>query len=582
MDPARLDPAQRSRDLERARLETFDLVVIGGGVVGAGAALDAASRGLSVALIEQRDWASGTSSRSSKLIHGGLRYLEQLDFGLVREALSEQTLLLERLSPHLVKPVPFLYPLTRRLWERIYIGAGTLLYDVLAGRRALPRHRHLTRRGVLRHFPGLRADRLIGGIQYYDAQVDDARHTMTLVRTARMHGAATLSSVRAEGFLLSGARVAGVEARCLESGAALEIRGRQVVNATGVWTDLVQKQAGRGRIHVRASKGIHLVVPRDRLHGDAGLILRTEKSVLFVIPWDSHWIVGTTDTDWNLDLAHPAASRTDIDYLLDRVNAVLAQPLRHEDIEGVYAGLRPLLQGESDATSQLSREHAVSQSVSGLITVAGGKYTTYRVMAKDVVDVAARGLDQKVPASCTHETPLVGAAGYRAHWNRRDVLAEETGLHVHVIERLLDRYGTRIHELLESIRDRPELGEPIVGAPSYLAAEIRYAASHEGALHLDDVLTRRTRISIETFDRGVIAALPAARLMAEVLGWDEATREREISHYEARVQAERESQEQSDDQAADAARIGAPDVRRSDVDSERADVISLDAARRAD
>ena len=582
MDPARLDPAQRSRDLERVQRETFDLVVIGGGVVGAGTALDAASRGLSVALIEQRDWASGTSSRSSKLIHGGLRYLEQLDFGLVREALTEQTLLLERLSPHLVKPVPFLYPLTRRLWERIYIGAGTLLYDTLAGRRALPRHRHLTRRGVLRRFPGLRGDRLVGGIQYYDAQVDDARHTMTLVRTARMHGAATLSSVRAKGFLMSGARVAGVEARDLETGATLEIRGRQVVNATGVWTDIVQKQAGRGRIHVRASKGIHLVVPRDRIHGDAGLILRTEKSVLFVIPWDSHWIVGTTDTDWNLDLAHPAASRSDIDYLLDRVNAVLAQPLRHEDIEGVYAGLRPLLQGESDATSQLSREHAVSQSVSGLITVAGGKYTTYRVMAKDVVDVAARGLEQKVPASCSHETPLVGAAGYRAHWNRREALAEETGLHVHVIERLLDRYGTRIHELLDSIRECPALAEPLDGAPTYLAAEIRYAASHEGALHLDDVLTRRTRISIETFDRGVIAALPAARLMAEVLDWDDATRDREIAHYEARVQAERESQEQSDDQAADAARIGAPDVRRGDVDAERAPVIPLDAARRAD
>ncbi len=305
MDPARLTPAQRRADLERVARETFDVVVIGGGVVGAGTALDAASRGLSVALIEQRDWASGTSSRSSKLIHGGLRYLEQLDFGLVREALREQTLLLDRLCPHLVKPVPFLFPLAHRVWERLYIGAGTLLYDLLAGRRALPRHRHLSRRGVLRRFPGLRTDRLIGGIQYWDAQVDDARHTMTLVRTAHAHGAATLSSVRAEGFLTSGTRVSGVRARCLETGRELEIAGRQVVNATGVWTDSVQKHAGRGRIHVRASKGIHLVVPRDRIHGDAGLILRTEKSVLFVIPWGAHWIVGTTDTDWDLDLAHP-------------------------------------------------------------------------------------------------------------------------------------------------------------------------------------------------------------------------------------------------------------------------------------
>lgn len=579
MDPARLDPNQRSTDLARVQNETFDLVVIGGGVVGAGTALDAATRGLSVALIEQRDWAAGTSSRSSKLIHGGLRYLEQFDFGLVREALTEQTLLLERLCPHLVRPVPFLYPLSHRVWERFYIGAGTLLYDVLAGARALPRHRHLTRRGMLRRFPGLRGDRMIGGIQYWDAQVDDARHTLTLVRSARVHGAATLSSVRAEDFRMSGARVSGVRARCLETGQSLEIKGRQVVNSTGVWTDSVQEHAGRGRIHVRASKGIHLVVPRDRIHGDAGLILRTEKSVLFVIPWDNHWIVGTTDTDWNLDLAHPAASRSDIDYLLERVNAVLAQPLRHEDIEGVYAGLRPLLQGESDATSQLSREHAVSQSVSGLITVAGGKYTTYRVMAKDVVDVAARGLEQKVPESCTEEIPLVGAAGYRAHWNRRETLADETGLHVNDIEHLLNRYGSRTHELLELIRERPELGQPIEGAPTYLAAEIYYAASHEGALHLDDVLTRRTRISIETFDRGVVAARPTARLMAEILDWDEATLAGEIEHYEARVHAERESQTQPDDRTADAARMGAPDVRLQGHSADRAPVVNLEARR---
>ena len=582
MDPARLDPTQRCADLERIQSQTFDLVVIGGGVVGAGTALDAASRGLSVALIEQRDWASGTSSRSSKLIHGGLRYLEKLDFRLVREALSEQTLMLERLCPHLVRPVPFLFPLAHRFWERLYIGAGTFLYDVLAGRRALPRHRHLTRQGVLARFPGLRSDRMVGGIQYWDAQVDDARHTLALVRTARVHGALTLSSVRAEGFCMSGARVSGVSARCLETGQLFEISGRQVVNATGVWTDSVQRHAGRGRVHVRASKGIHLVVPRDRIHGDAGLILRTEKSVLFVIPWESHWIIGTTDTDWNLDLAHPAASRRDIDYLLNRVNAVLAQPLRHEDIEGVYAGLRPLLQGESAATSQLSREHAVSQSVSGLITVAGGKYTTYRVMAKDVVDIAARGLEQKVPECCTESIPLVGATGYLGHWNRREAIALASGLHVNVIEHLLSRYGSRIHELLELIRETPALGAPLEGAPTYLAAEIHYAASHEGALHLDDVLTRRTRISIETFDRGVVAARPTARLMAEILGWDEATLAGEIEHYDARVGAERESQTQPDDQTADAARLGAPDVRLLGARPERSPVVSLEERRARD
>jgi glycerol-3-phosphate dehydrogenase len=301
-----------------------------------------------------------------------------------------------------------------------------------------------------------------------------------------------------------------------------------------------------------------------------------------VIPWESHWIIGTTDTDWNLDLAHPAASRSDIDYLLERVNAVLAQPLRHEDIEGVYAGLRPLLSGESDATSQLSREHAVSQSVSGLITVAGGKYTTYRVMAKDVVDVIAHGLDQKVPECCTEDVPLLGADGYRAHWNRRDELADQSGLHVETIEHLLGRYGACIYDLLQLIEEDPKLAEPLEGAPTYLAAEVAYAASHEGALHLDDILTRRTRISIETFDRGVAAAAPTAAWVADILGWDEDDVAREIWHYESRVKAERQSQTQPDDQTADAARLGAPDVRRLGKPADPSEVVQLDAHRKAD
>ncbi len=514
-----------------------------------------------MALLEQRDWAAGTSSRSSKLIHGGLRYLEHLELGLVREALREQTLMLDRLCPHLVRPVPFLYPLRTPVVERLYVGAGILLYDTLAGRRALPRHRHLSRRAALRRFPGLAPDALCGAILYYDAQVDDARHTLTLVRTAACFGALPLSSVRVVGLEKSGGRIRGLRARCLETGAELEVRARRVINATGVWTDRVQGMAGRGRIRVRASKGIHLVVPRDRIPGESGLILRTERSVLFVIPWDGHWILGTTDTDWNLDLAHPAASARDIDYLLERVNRVLADPISRDDIVGVYAGLRPLLSGESEDTSKLSREHAVSESVSGLITVAGGKYTTYRVMARDAVDAAARGLGRPVPASCTHRIPLLGGAGYPGLWPRRAGLAREAGLPPEQVERLLRRYGTRIREILELIRERPELAEPLPGGGGVLRAEIVHAAASEGALHLDDVLTRRTRISIETADRGTAAAPEVARLVAEVLGWDAATREREIAHYEARVRAERESNRMPDDRTADAARLGAPDVR---------------------
>lgn len=561
MRPVALDPTFRSGALQRMRETTHDVLVIGGGVTGAGIALDAATRGLSTALVEQRDLSSGTSSRSSKLLHGGLRYLEQYDFGLVREALRERDLHLTTLAPHLARPVSFLFPLTGAAWERAYIGAGIALYDTLGGARNMPAHRHLTRTGALRLVPALRADALRGAIRYYDAQIDDARHTMEIARTAASYGAAVATSTKVTGFLREGERVIGAHVRDLETGEDLTVRAHQVINATGVWTDDLQELVGRGRISVRASKGVHLVVPRDRIIADSGLILRTASSVLFVIPWGRHWIIGTTDTEWDLDLAHPAASRSDIDYLLDQVNRVLRHPLTLEDVEGVYAGLRPLLSGESDATSTLSREHAVATTAPGLVTIAGGKYTTYRVMAEDAVDMAARSLPGRVPDSVTDRTPLLGAIGYFALRNRRHELAAASGLHVVRIEHLLGRYGSLTEELLAMVAEDPDLGEPITGAEDHLRVEAVYAASHEGALHLDDVLTRRTRISIETFDRGVGAAAEVAALMAPVLGWDEAHTAREVEHYEARVAAERESQLQMDDLSADAARLGAPDVR---------------------
>ncbi|MBS3942290.1 MAG: glycerol-3-phosphate dehydrogenase [Actinobacteria bacterium] len=561
MEPAALSPARRRADLDRLRSQTFDLVVIGGGVTGAGIALDAATRGLSVALVEQRDLAAGTSSRSSKLIHGGLRYLEQFNFGLVREALRERSLLLADLAPHLVRPVSFLYPLRHGFPERVYVAAGVTLYDTLGGARHLPGHEHLTRRQAMRLVPALRGDALTGAVRYWDAQVDDARHTMELARTAASHGATILTSTRVTDLLREGERVVGVLARDQEGGEDIRVRGRQVINATGVWADRIQEMAGRGRIRVRASKGIHLVVPKDRIHADSGLILRTETSVLFVIPWGRHWLIGTTDTDWDLDLAHPAASARDIQYLLDRVNKVLRTPLTHADVEGVQAGLRPLLYGESEASSKLSREHAVTQTVAGMLTIAGGKYTTYRVMAEDAVDAAARNLPQRVARSVTDRTPLLGAQGWHALWNRRHQLAEEVGLHGSRIEHLLGRYGSLVTEVLDLLADRPELGERIDGAEDYLKVEAVYAASHEGALHLDDLLTRRTRISIETFDRGLTAARDVAPLMGEVHGWDEDDIAREIEHYDARVAAEVESQRMPDDRTADAARMGARDVR---------------------
>ena len=334
-----------------------------------------------------------------------------------------------------------------------------------------------------------------------------------------------------------------------------------MVNATGVWTDDTQSLVGeRGHFHVRASKGIHLVVPRDRIHSTTGLILRTETSVLFVIPWGRHWIIGTTDTDWHLDKAHPAASRTDIEYLLTRVNEVLVTPLTTADVEGVYAGLRPLLAGESETTSKLSREHTVAHAAPGLVVVAGGKYTTYRVMAKDAVDAVCHGLDEKVPPSCTDRVPLAGAEGYPAVYNARHRIAETSGLHVARVEHLLGRYGSLVHEVLALVAEDSTLGQPLPGADDYLRAEVLYAATHEGARHLDDVLTRRTRVSIETFDRGLTSAPAVAELVAPVLGWSAEQVRKEVDHYRARVEAERLSQEQPDDDTADAARLGAPEI----------------------
>jgi glycerol-3-phosphate dehydrogenase len=576
-----LNPGQRVRDLGRLAAERFDLVVIGGGVTGAGTALDAASRGLSVALVEARDLAAGTSSRSSKLIHGGLRYLEQLNLSLVHEALVERGLLVQRLAPHLVRPQPFLLPL-RRYWQRPYYGAGVLTYDLFAAAspfgRGLPRHRHLSRRALLAQFPGLRPDAVTGAIRYYDAQVDDARFVVALARTARAYGAAVATSARVTDLLRDGERVVGVRVRDLEGHHSYDVRARAVVAATGVWSDDVGAMLragdpvvaaaadgtpGRPRsagLRVRASKGVHLLLPRHRLDGDGGLILRTETSVLFVIPWGRHWIIGTTDTGWELDRAHPAASSHDIDYLLGQVNTMLAAPLGRDDIQGVYAGLRPLLAGESDATSRLSREHAVVEPVPGLVLIAGGKFTTYRVMARDAVDAAVRYW-AAVPPSRTHLLPLVGARGYDRAWSRRQQVARLNRMSLGRLERLLGRYGDRVGDLLDLIAERPELGRPLPGAPEYLGVEAYYAAAAEGALHLDDVLTRRTRISVETEHRGVVTAAPVAALVAPVLGWDAGAVDLEVAHYTARVAAERQSQTMPDDHTADAARLGAPDVR---------------------
>ncbi|MEV0247716.1 glycerol-3-phosphate dehydrogenase/oxidase [Nocardia sp. NPDC050712] len=566
--PVAMSPEARQRALDTMAATELDVLVIGAGVVGAGAALDAVTRGLTVGLVEARDYASGTSSRSSKLVHGGLRYLKQLNFRLVFEALRERRLILETLAPHLSKPVEFVYPLEKPVLDRAWVGTGVGVYDVLGAGRGVPSHfRHQSKAKTLRRFPGAKRGAIHGGVSFYEGQLDDARHTMMLSRTAASHGALVASSARVVDFLREGGRVVGALVQDLESGRNIEVRAKRVVNAAGAWTDELQEMlGGASQFKIKASKGVHIVVPRDRIASETGLITETEKSLLFVIPcpWsDEHWVIGTTDTGWEHDLAHPAATRADIDYILAHVNRLLETPIDHDDIVGVYAGLRPLLAaGDSEQTAKLSREHAVVRPVPGLIIVAGGKYTTYRVMAEDAIDLAVADLPGRVAKSCTARVPLVGADQYRELAQSRARLAEVFDVDMGTVDHLLGRYGSAVTELRELIDAEPELGARL-GNSRYLKAEIVYAVTHEGALHLDDILARRTRLSVETGARGVDIAPEVAALVAPYLGWDDLRIVREIKIYRRRVEAEIASNMQATDEEADAIRVSAPDSRES-------------------
>jgi len=518
-----LNPEQRTAALSALATEDFDILVIGGGVNGAGVALDAVSRGLKVALVESHDYAAGTSSRSSKLIHGGLRYLEQYDFKLVREALHERELMVSTQCPHLVKPVSFLYPLTEKVKERTYVGAGLALYDALRGfKRALPSHKHLTGKTIANISPSLRQDIITGAIRYFDAQVDDARHTMMIARTAARHGAVMATCVRVDNLVRSGKKVVGVVATDLKSGKSLTISAKVTIMCAGVWSDELHKKFDlTPGYSVAMSKGVHIVVPQSAIHSQDGIILKTEVSVLFLIPWGDKWIVGTTDTPYEGDREKPLATQEDVQYLLDQANRVLEPKLRAEDILGVFAGLRPLVANNSkSATTKLSREHTVDHPAPGFVSLAGGKYTTYRVMAKDAVDLAALDLRRIVSDSVTEKLPLIGADGYFALKQQVSKIANESNLPEATVQHLLDRYGSLISEVLEIIESDPTMGERLIPDLPYIKAEIVHAASHEGALSVEDVLLRRTRISFEASDGGLSVADEVAQLIRKVLAWN--------------------------------------------------------------
>ena len=570
MASRQLTPHSREAALaEMSDASGLDILVIGGGITGAGIALDAATRGLRVGIVEAQDWSSGTSSRSSKLVHGGLRYLQMLDFRLVHEALTERDLLLTDLAPHLVKPVSFLFPLEHRIWQRAYVGAGVALYDVLASltsrKRALPVHRHHTRRGIHKLIPDVRASAAIGAIRYWDAAVDDARLVLTTLRTAVGYGAFAASRTQVLNLTRDGHRVTGAVVEDLETGKQYTIRAKQTISATGVWTEQTEALSGStGGLRVLASKGIHIVVPRERINGTTGLILQTEKSVLFIIPWSRYWIIGTTDTPWTESLQHPSVTSADIDYVLERANSVLATPLTRDDIIGTWAGLRPLLQpGTKSGTSsaKVSREHTTASPTPGLTVIAGGKLTTYRVMAKDAVDFALG--DRAADQPCvTHKTPLAGAIGLAATRNRARIWSQQYGWNSMMMEHLLHRYGSMLQDLVEAIGAQPDLARPLKHAPAYLRAEIAYAASHEGALHLDDIMMHRTRLNYEVADRGLTAMDEIVDIVAPILGWDKHRREVEMNEYRTRIEAERATELVLDDATADHTRMSAVGMLR--------------------
>ena len=537
----RLTREQRATALEQmSGPEGLDVLVIGGGITGAGIALDAASRGLRTGVVEMGDWASGTSAWSSKLIHGGLRYLYQLDFPLVHEALTERGRLLDTTAPHLVKAQPFLWPLKHH-YERSYSAVGVGMYDALAlagarGHRTVPIQKHLGRKGVRALAPALDPSGLVGAIRFYDARVDDARLVIDIIRTAVGLGALAASRTKVTGFLKSAhGAVTGAAVTDLATGATHEIRARRTINATGVWTEATQDLAtSTGGLKVLTSKGIHIVVPKEAIDAETGIFLRTEKSVLFIIPWPRYWVIGTTDTPWTEDVSKPVATAADVDYLLAHANEVLSRPLRRSDIIGVYAGLRPLLQpqlkpGAEAASTKVSREHTVTRVAPGLTAIAGGKLTTYRVMAADAVDHALGEALARAHPCVTADLPLVGAAGYRALAAQAGAIARERGWTLDRVTHLLDRYGDELPALLASIDDDPSLARPLGEAPAFLRAEVAWAVTHEGAAHLDDVLLRRVRLDIERRDRGLGAAEEVLEVMAPLLEWsdDDVAAERE-------------------------------------------------------
>jgi glycerol-3-phosphate dehydrogenase len=524
--------ARRGADLERLANERWDLLIVGGGIVGAGALLDAATRGLRVALVEQDDIAVGTSSRSSRLIHGGLRYLQQLRVGLVREALGERARLL-RLAPHLVRLESFLFPLygppvvTRGMYS-----AGMTLYDILGSAKSGGRHHHLSIASTLEWAPALRTPGLRGSMLYHDAMEDDARFTLAVVRTAQGMGALAATRVRAEAPLREGTRITGARVRDTLTDQVFDVGATTVLDATGVWGSLADRPFGRdgATFNVLPSRGSHLVIPRGRIPACGGMTLRIPGRVAFMVPWPRHWVVGTTDDPYHGPVDRPNASAVEVDGILATLNGAFDLGLTRDDVVGTYAGLRPLVApSNASSTVKISREHRVSVEGAGLVRISGGKYTTYRVMARDAVD-AVLGDRASARPGRTADLALAGAAPLAELDALAARLAGEPGVGDDAARSLVDRHGTGAADVLALGREQ-DLVRPLVDGHPFLEAEVAWAAERELALSLDDVLARRMRLAPVLRDRGASIAPRVAGIAGHLLGWDAARQSAEVARY---------------------------------------------------
>ena len=551
----------RSSSLEALKNKTFDLLIIGGGMTGTGVAVDAVTRGLSVALIEKDDFASGTSSKSSKMVHGGLRYLQQREFGLVYENLHERQRLLTN-APHLISPLPFLIPLfgkdgvVSKAVARSYRTA-LVLYDATGGVRIGKRHKEITRDEVVAHFPSLNVSHLVAGFLYYDARGDDARVALTLARTAADHGAVVANYTKASGFLHdSTGRVTGATVTPNapgEKGAPFDVNARVVVNAAGVFADEVSwLEEGVVAETITPAKGVHLSVRADRLPCDIAAVIPVpnDKRSIFVVPWeDSPYVyLGTTDTAYEGSLDHPRCNADDVAYILNAVNALTSAELTVDDVTGVWAGLRPLIKAQagkkvSARTADLSRRHKVETSPEGVVLITGGKWTTYRQMAEDAMDEVAEQLPG-VGKCATRSLPLHGSPG-----KKKITLA---GLHPEISAYLVHRYGTDASDVATLIADDPSLGEPLISSLPLLGVDAIYAVRCEMALTLSDILSRRTRSQLQNSRAAREIAHKVAELVAHELGWKKTRKEKEIKAFVSLI----------DDELASA---GLPETVRSDM-----------------